>query len=348
MALSPEHTARPYCFSHARLPSEHGRGPSVRGYGDAGSTGERFGGDGTVALMLWSVLIAVAGAFTLALGSALQERDAVRAPGRQVARAGFLLHLLRQPRWLIGSGAAVLGACLHLIALSGAPLTIIQPIGVTGLLFAIVLSAVFNRQRVRVSQVLAGIAVMIGLVGVLTTFPHGSDTPVMSTGTALWLSGGMVAVGASVYLTAHWTPSGARALLLAAAGGAALGTTSGLARVVTSNAVEDPVSVFGWLTVLAGVTALFGALLLQNAYRTGHFAAAYATLLIADPVVGVGIGALLLGEGVPDTPIEQVGAVLFAFLAFAGTVALARSRHRNPEAGGGKAAIVTTAGSRTR
>jgi drug/metabolite transporter (DMT)-like permease len=299
--------------------------------------------------MLLSVLIAVAGAFTLALGSALQERDAVRAPGRQVARAGFLLHLLRQPRWLIGSGAAVLGACLHLIALSGAPLTIIQPIGVTGLLFAIVLSAAFNRQRVRVSQILAGIAVMVGLVGVLVTFPHGTDLPVMSTGTALWLAGGMVAAGLAVYLTAHWTPSGMRALMLAAAGGAALGTTSGLARVITANAVQDPLHIFSWLTVLAGVTAVFGALLLQNAYRTGHFAAAYATLLIADPVVGVGIGALLLGEGVPDTPIEQVGAVLFALLAFAGTVVLARSRHRNPEAAGGPTATAgtsTTSGTR--
>ncbi|WP_017589381.1 DMT family transporter [Nocardiopsis ganjiahuensis] len=294
--------------------------------------------------MLWSVLLAVAGAFTLALGSALQERDAVRAPGRQVARAGFLVHLLRQPRWLLGTGAAVLGASLHLIALSGAPLTVIQPIGVTGLLFAIVLSALFNRQRVRISQIMAGIAVMIGLAGVLTTFPHGTDTPVMSTGTALWLSGGVVAAGAAVYLTAHWMPSGIRALLLAAAGGAALGTTSGLARVITSNALEDPVRLFSWLTVLAGATALFGALLLQNAYRTGHFAAAYATLLIADPVVGVGIGALLLGEGVPDTPIEQVGAALFALLATAGTVALARSRHRNPEAAGGSAATVTSRG----
>ncbi|QVJ00782.1 DMT family transporter [Nocardiopsis eucommiae] len=278
------------------------------------------------------VLMAVAGAFALALGSALQERDAVRAPGRKVARAGFLLHLLRQPRWLLGTGAAVLGACLHLLALSGAPLTIIQPIGVTGLLFAIVLSAVFNRQRVRVAQILAGVAVMVGLVGLLTTFPHSSHPPVMSTQTALWLSGGMIAVGGLVYLTAHWLPSGVRALLLAAAGGAALGTTSGLARVITSRAVEDPVNLVSWLTVMAGATAVFGALLLQNAYRTGHFAAAYATLLIADPVVGVGIGALLLGEGVPDTPVEQVGAVLFALVAFAGTVTLARSRHRNPEA----------------
>ncbi|GAA1076033.1 DMT family transporter [Nocardiopsis metallicus] len=298
--------------------------------------------------MLLSVFIAVAGAFTLALGSALQERDAVRAPGRQVARAGFLLHLLRQPRWLIGSGAAVLGACLHLIALSGAPLTIIQPIGVTGLLFAIVLSAAFNRQRVRVSQILAGIAVMVGLVGVLVAFPHGTDLPVLSTGTALWLAGGVAAAGLAVYLTAHWMPSGMRALMLAAAGGAALGTTSGLARVITANAVQDPLHIFSWLTLLAGVTAVFGALLLQNAYRTGHFAAAYATLLIADPVVGVGIGALLLGEGVPDTPVEQVGAALFALLAFAGTVALARSRHRNPEADGGPAFTVGVSTSRTR
>lgn len=298
--------------------------------------------------MLLSVFIAVAGAFTLALGSALQERDAVRAPGRQVARAGFLLHLLRQPRWLIGSGAAVLGACLHLIALSGAPLTIIQPIGVTGLLFAIVLSAAFNRQRVRVSQILAGIAVMVGLVGVLVAFPHGTDLPVLSTGTALWLAGGVAAAGLAVYLTAHWMPSGMRALMLAAAGGAALGTTSGLARVITANAVQDPLHIFSWLTLLAGVTAVFGALLLQNAYRTGHFAAAYATLLIADPVVGVGIGALLLGEGVPETPVEQVGAALFALLAFAGTVALARSRHRNPEADGGPAFTVGVSTSRTR
>ncbi|MET9780017.1 DMT family transporter [Nocardiopsis alba] len=291
--------------------------------------------------MVWSVLIAMVGAFSLALGSALQERDAVRAPGEQVARAGFLLHLLRQPRWLAGTGAAALGASLHLVALSGAPLTIIQPIGVTGLLFAIVLSAFFNRQRVRVSQIVAGVAVMVGLAGVLSLFPHSSRPPVMSTGTGLALAGTIIAFGAIVYLTARWMPSGARALALALAGGAALGTTSGLARVITAGAVTDPLRLFDWLTLMAVVTAVFGALLLQNAYRTGHFAAAYATLLIADPVVGVGIGALLLGEGVPGTLAAQVGAGIFALTAILGTVSLARSRHRNPEAPGRATTTVT-------
>ncbi|MFD3684342.1 DMT family transporter [Nocardiopsis sp. NPDC058631] len=286
--------------------------------------------------MPWPVILAVAGAFSLALGSALQERDAVRAPGRQVARAGFLLHLLRQPRWLIGSAAVVLGASLHLIALSGAPLTTIQPLGVTGLLFAIVLSAVFNRQRVGVSQIIAGVAVMGGLVGVLLLFPHGSDTPVLPTTTALVLAGATIGAGVIVHLTAHWMNRGTRALLLALVGGAALGTTSGLARVVTANALGDWTRVIDWLTLLAVVTAVFGALLMQNAYRTGHFSAAYATLLITDPVVGVAIGAFLLGEGAPETPGAQVGALAFSGLAIAGTIALAQARHRNPEAPGGR------------
>jgi drug/metabolite transporter (DMT)-like permease len=285
-----------------------------------------------VVLMVWPVLLAVAGAFTLALGSAMQERDAVRAPGRQVARAGFLWHLVRQPRWMIGSAAAVLGACLHLVALSGAPLTIIQPIGVTGLLFAIVLSAVFNRQRVGVTQIIAGVAVMVGLVGVLWLFPHGSATPVLPLSVALVLAGATLGFGAAVYLTAHWMPDGARAIMLALAGGAAMGTTSGLARVITAGAHEDWTSLLTWLTPLALLTAVFGALLMQNAYRTGHFAAAYATLLITDPVVGVGIGALLLGEGVPESLPSQLAATAFAALAIAGTVSLAQARHRNPEA----------------
>ncbi|MCY9782581.1 DMT family transporter [Nocardiopsis sp. EMB25] len=298
--------------------------------------------------MTWSVLIAVAGAFTLALGSALQERDAVRAPGRQVARAGFLLHLLRQPRWLVGSGAAVLGSVLHLVALSGAPLTIIQPIGVTGLLFAIVLSALFNHQRVSAWQITAGAFVMVGLVGVLWLFPHGSDTPAMGVATALVLAGASLGFGLAVYLTADWIPSGARALLLALVGGAAMGTTSGLARVIAANVLDDWTALVGWLTPLAVLTAVFGALLMQNAYRTGHFAAAYATLLITDPVVGVAIGAFLLGEGTPETATAQVGAAAFAAFAIAGTIALARTRHRNPEAAGVAGRAPKDARTRTR
>ncbi|MEY9210705.1 DMT family transporter [Thermobifida halotolerans] len=281
--------------------------------------------------MTWAIAIALTGAFCLALGSALQERDAIRAPGASVARLGFLLHLARRPRWLLGSLAAATGVCLHLVALSAAPLTIVQPLGVTGLLFAIVLSALFNRQRIRLGQLLAGAAVMVGLVGLLTLFPHSADPPVLPVPVALALTGGVAAVGTAGYLVAHWIPAGPRAVLLAVFGGAALGTTSALTRVVAVGAATDLTAVFSWLTLLAVAIAVFGGLLQQNAYRTGHFAAAYATLLVVDPVVGAGIGVLVLGEAVPTTPLAQLLAAGAVLLAVAGTTVLARAENRNPE-----------------
>nr|WP_255430054.1 DMT family transporter [Streptomonospora sp. PA3] len=274
----------------------------------------------------------MAGAFCMALGSALQERDAVRAPGRSVAPVGFLVHLARRPRWVLGTVGAGAGVALHLVALSGAPLTIIQPIGVTGLLFAIILSALFNRRRVRAGQIVAGAAVMIGLAGLLLLFPHTARTPQMSAGVGLALTGSVVGLGLAVYVAAHWVRPAPRVLLLAAVGGAALGTTSALARVVAANAATDASAVFTWLTPLCLGAAVFGGLFQQNAYRTGHFAAAYATLLVVDPITGAGIGALLLGEGLPATPASQALATAAALLAIGGTVALALARNRNPEA----------------
>ncbi|WP_017612670.1 DMT family transporter [Nocardiopsis salina] len=282
--------------------------------------------------MLWAVPVAVVGAFSLALGSALQERDAVRAPGERVAHAPFLLHLFGRPRWLAGGALVVLGAGLHLTALSGAPLTVIQPLGVTGLLFAIVLWSAFTHRAVSIHQIVAGIAVMSGLTGVLWLFPHVDDAPVMDTGTALLLAGSVTCAGVLLHLAARWFPGSVRAIVLALAGGAAMGTTSGLARVVLAGTNGDWSRLISWLTLLAAGTAVFGALLVQNAYRSGHFAAAYATLLVTDPVVGVGIGAVMLGEGAPEAPLARISALLFALLAIAGTFGLARNRDRNPEA----------------
>nr|WP_046471512.1 DMT family transporter [Allosalinactinospora lopnorensis] len=280
-----------------------------------------------------SVLLALAGAFSLALGSALQERDAVRAPGRSVALPGFLVYLARRPRWIIGTLAALVGVILHLAALSGAPLTIIQPIGVTGLIFAIVLSTLFNRRRIRPGPVVAGVAVVVGLTGVILLFPHHSAPPVMPLSTGLVLTAVIACGGGAAYFVAHHIPAGPRAMLLAAAGGAALGTTSAFARVVASQVASDVTVVFGWLTVLAIGAAVFGGLLQQNAYRTGHFAAAYATLLIVDPITGAGIGAVMLGEGLPATGADRALATAAGALAIAGTIVLARARNRNPDAG---------------
>ncbi|GAB3210146.1 DMT family transporter [Marinactinospora thermotolerans] len=301
--------------------------------------------------MTAAVAIALAGALCMALGSALQERDAVGAPGRGVARAGFLLHLLRRPRWLLGTVVVGCGVALHLVALSGAPLTVVQPVGVTGLLFAIVLAGLFGRRPIPAGQVLAGVAVMVGLAGLLFLFPHAVARPVMGVGTGAALVGVALAVAFLAHGLAHRLAAGPRAMLLAAAGGAALGTTSALARVVAAGAAAEPLTVLSPLTLFALVAALAGGLLQQNAYRTGHFAAAYATLLVADPLVGAGIGVLLLGEQLPVGAPDRLLATVAGLLAVAGIAVLARAKYRAPDAGrnGDRAttSVTTTPGDTT-
>lgn len=276
------------------------------------------------------VLLAALGAFFITLGSVQQEREAVHAPGEPVARAGFLMHLLRRPRWVIGSALVLLGTGLHVLALSGAPLTVVQPIGVSGLVFGIILIALRNGRRVHLGEIVAGVGVTGGLAMLVLSFPHDADPPVMGLETAAWLCGAVTLFGVLVHLTARWLPASPRALLLALAAGLAVGTTSALIRVLAHGAMESPLALLSWLVPMAAAVGAFGALLLQNAYRTGHFAAAYATLLLSDPVAGAGIGVVVLGEPLPQDPVAQVLALIGGAVAVLGTVALSRARYRNP------------------
>ncbi|GAA3321016.1 hypothetical protein GCM10017710_49190 [Arthrobacter ramosus] len=84
--------------------------------------------------MVWfAVLLAVLGAFCLAIG-AQRQGSAVKADtgGPRPEFHGFL-RLLRNPRWMLGLLLLALGMGMNAIALVSAPLTVVQPIGAIAL-----------------------------------------------------------------------------------------------------------------------------------------------------------------------------------------------------------------------
>ncbi|MFO7253198.1 MAG: hypothetical protein DIU60_020860, partial [Actinomycetes bacterium] len=84
--------------------------------------------------MTWlGVSIALLGALGYALGAALQQYEAVAD--------GATLKLVRRPRWWIGGAIGFAGAALHAVALSFAPLIVVQPVSVTTLVFAVPVAA---------------------------------------------------------------------------------------------------------------------------------------------------------------------------------------------------------------
>ena len=278
------------------------------------------------AVVAQAVFAALAGAFCYALAAALQHHEASRATTRGVAHPRLLWQLARRPLWLAGIAATGLGAGLHLLALSHGPLTLVQPLGVTGLLFAVPLAAALGHHRVQFRELLAAVVVLAGLAALLGAWPTGAGTQLVGPEavagflvTAAGLAAATAAAAAAI--TGH-----ARSLSLAVGAGIAFGSTSALARVLMQ---LDGHADAGASMALAGagiaLLAPAGFLLTQSAYRAGGLAAALATVTVVDPLVAAGGGVLLLHEPFPATPGQAVAAAIGAAVVTVGITVLARS-----------------------
>ncbi|MEV4167312.1 DMT family transporter [Nonomuraea dietziae] len=253
--------------------------------------------------------VALFGSLFFALGAALQQFEAADS-----AKPG-LLALLRKPRWLIGGVSISVGGGLHIVALGLGPLTVVQPMGVASLLFALPIAAGLHGRRPSRRELAAAATVAIGLIGLVLLVPaHDGPTYLSPRGAATLLA---VAGIAAVLLWAGArvaSPAG-RAALLATSAGVLYGATATLMRVLVDGA-------WNWWYLLAlPVPALLALVLLQRAYAVGHFGVSFASLQIADPLTAVAFGALLLGEPLP----QGVAPIAAAALTAVGTVALART-----------------------
>jgi hypothetical protein len=225
----------------------------------------------------------------------------------------------------------VAGGCLHVLALRFGPLAVVQPLGVTGLVFALPLGAALHGSRVRRSQLLAAGAVCAGLGGLLAALHVPSQTPAASHGHLAALA---AATGAVVLLCA-WggrrLPAGARAVVFAVGAGVAFGVTSALVRVIAVRVGEIGLlpALLDWPTLLVLAAAGTGMALSQSAYQVGPLSSVLPTVTVVDPVTAVLVGQLALSERVVLSGTGSVVAAAGAAVVVAATYALAS----RPEAG---------------
>src|SRR5205807_8952991 len=95
--------------------------------------------------------------------SVFQQRSAAAAPHEHSMRVSLLVHLVRQPAWVGGVVADVLGYVLQFLALDRGSLVLVQPLLVSGLLFALPLGAALSRRRLRRRDWLGSAALVVGL-----------------------------------------------------------------------------------------------------------------------------------------------------------------------------------------
>jgi drug/metabolite transporter (DMT)-like permease len=276
--------------------------------------------------VILAVVFALAAAFSNAVNLMTQHSASVAAPEREKGWR-LVLYLLRQPLWLLGGVASVGSYAFQAIALHNGPMSVVQPVLVTELVFVLVLRRMWIHQDVARAAWGAVTVVCVALgVFIVAAEPTGGQ-PVPDT--AEWLSavlvfGGVIAVLA---LLGRWGSPTRRA---AAFAGAAALTWSMEATFL--KAATDTLTAFGiggmlirWpVYALVGTTVL-GTFLQQAALRVGPLSVSQPVLVITDPFASVVLSVWLFDEHFTDSPAKiAVAATAFAVMA-AGVAVLTRT-----------------------
>lgn len=270
---------------------------------------------------------ALGGAASAALSTVLQHRSAGRTPKGRGLRLVLLARLLRQPMWLGGLLAAGAGLILNAFALHAGGLAVVQPLLLTGMLFALPLSMVLERRRPSAGEWGWAALLVAGLSGFLlvarpTTGQVPSDTEALA---GVLLAGG-TAAGLSIVVAKRLHRH--RAPFIGIAGGITYGMTAALIKQVvqlTGGWAELPVRWPTYALVAVGVTAL---MLSQTAYQSGPIASSLPHLTMAELLTGISLGVLVFHERLTASPTALLAEVMSLLAVAVGVVQLSRRHAR--------------------
>ena len=268
---------------------------------------------------LAGLLLAVLAAVLFATGAVLQHEAA------ELSRtdSGLSLRLLvKRRRWMLGQAATMLGTASQVGALAVAPVAVVQPMLAVGLVVALGLRALRNRQAPLRLELFGATLTTGGLAIFLV-----AAQPAQGIHTAPPSSIEVIAaVVMSVVLVAGATLLGHGAHGALACGTAA-GVAAGIGAVLISVGVRS-LQEGGWVHAFAGV-AVWGAVVVavvaivggQQAYARGSLAWSLPALILLDPLAAVPAAKWLLGERlepghaavwVPAAIVAAIGVVLLA------------------------------------
>lgn len=276
---------------------------------------------------------------TVLAGAEGAETAAEPDPKRHQLSLRGLVTLIRNPGWLFGIGLMGLGVVLHMIALVLAPVSVIQPIGVLGVPLAVLLAARLARRRPSRSLILPIVICVAGIAGFVVMISgravHDATAPLIALLVAEAVVLIVIAASGVIARLLHGWP---RCVLNAVGGAIAVGMVSALVRAIAAQIDGDPARLLepGTLALIAMalVNAAAGGWLVQQAYASGPADVVLACLTVIDPMIAVVVGLGLLGEGAALTAGGLLGMIIFAGVAVAGVLALARSHPQlNGQAG---------------
>jgi drug/metabolite transporter (DMT)-like permease len=271
--------------------------------------------------------LALVAAFLFAVAATLQQKGALHLPTISVAHPMSLVRLAGQTTWLMGTVALFAGYAFQAGALDRGRLSIIQPLLVTTVVFVLPMGYFLTGQVVGRREVI-GAAVILSGLGLFVYYgdPAGGKANASDTQWAVTI--GVLSLLCVLLLVLGGSGGLSRK---AAVYGTVAGILFGLSSSLTKSTLDYLHESVGtmlshWECYALAVAAVLGFVLQQVSLGTGRLAPAVATVSVANPVVGILIGVILLDERLSRPAWHVLVAVIGLALALVGAVAISLAR----------------------
>jgi drug/metabolite transporter (DMT)-like permease len=273
-------------------------------------------------------VFALSAGLCYAVASVFQHRVAAAAPKDLSLSPRLLLVVVRHPMWLFGIGLDVGAYFLEALALANGSIVLVQTLMVSGLVFALPLSAIGREHRPGRKDWIAAAAVAGGIAVFLSVGDpsdgHGRATP-LDWVIAFSVCGAIIV---AMILATRKAPPHYRALGLAVATGASYALTAALTKQVVT--IIDRHGVEGlfthWPVYALAVFSIVGLILNQSAFNAGALAASLPALAVTNPVLSSILGVALFEETLSAHGVLQYTvSALAVVVMIGGVIRLARS-----------------------
>jgi drug/metabolite transporter (DMT)-like permease len=292
------------------------------------SVGEGF----VIAKVDIAALLALVAALISGVGDVVRQRSAQEITDEQVGHVELLRRSLRDMKWWLGGGAAVVSAALQAVALGLGSVVLVQALQVTALLFALPVYAWLTKQGLTRREwvwaiLLAGAVAVFVTVGdpaagyqraslqtwAVVAMVIGPAMVFCVVGARIW-SGTVAAVLLAVVSASSWALFAVfTKAIVDVVGSQGLQGSQGLAPLLSTP------ELYGWLLV-----AVLGTVFQQSSFRASSLTASLPTMTVTEPVVASLLGVTVLGETLGADGPQLIALAVAVVMVIVATTALAR------------------------
>ena len=279
------------------------------------------------------VVLSLGSAAAFAVAASLKHRSAGEVPDAQNLRPTAVGQFVRATvvhrLWLAGLAADAVAVLLQIVALHYGALAVVQPLLISGLLFALLLRPL-HHQPIGQRELGWALVVSVALVGFLAlagTAARSSTTAGVDRVPAI-IAGivGLVLAAGCVAVAHRQRPGGISAALLGVAVGITYAAAAALLKAVGDVAVHGPRALLtSWQLYTVLVIGVLGLLLNQLAFQAGPLTASLPAIATVNPLASIAIGVLVYDESVRHSPEASLGLALLLLVLGIAVIQLTRS-----------------------